>query len=258
MRKIVIVLQMLCVCVTAFGETVDLSKFERSVFSQQGEDGVIEKILSVVGVGSKYCVEFGGYDGVTCSNARKLMAYEDWKGVMFDGGYQNLALSLHKEFITEENINSVFEKYGVPSDLDLLSIDIDFNDFHVWKALSQEYRPRLVVIEFNATFLPHEDRVVPYSAYYAGDGTNYFGASILAMFRLARSKGYSLVYVENRGVNLFFVRDDLLEQADDKFQHVNDVNALYVHPKYGQGPNGGHKRDPLNRSYTSSQELLSF
>ena len=232
------VVQTFCLAITCtigHAESVDLRDFEDRVFSQQGEDGIIDKIFSIIGTDSKYCVEFGGCDGVTCSNTRRLLTYEGWNGVLFDGSHHNPDISLYQEFLTAENINDVFEKYAVPPHLDLLSIDIDFNDFHVWRAIDKKYQPRLVVIEYNATFLPDEDRVVFYEPYAVGDGTNYFGASILAFYILARSKGYSLVYAEKMGVNLFFVRDDLL--TDHPFKNVNDVTALYMFPKYGTGPN---------------------
>lgn len=254
-------LPLVVACLTliqGYAENVDLQNFEERVFSQQGEDGVINKILSVIGTDSKFCVEFGGYDGIQTSNTRRLLMDEGWKGALFDGSHHNPDIDLYQEFITAENITAVFERYAVPPNLDLLSIDIDYNDFHVWRALDRKYRPRLVVIEYNATFLPTEDRVVPYDPYAIGDGTNYFGASILAYFILARSMGYSLVYAEKMGVNLFFVRDDLLESAEDKFKNVNEVSLLYMSPKYGTGPNGGHPQDPFNRPYTSAKELLAL
>ena len=78
--------------------------------------------------------------------------------------------------ITAENITQLFDKYHVPYDLDLLSIDIDYNDFYVWKALDEKYQPAVVVIEYNATHFPSEDKVAKYHPYFAGDGTNYYGA----------------------------------------------------------------------------------
>lgn len=240
----------------AHEDVIDLRKFESRVYSQQGEDGVIAKIFEIIDVDSKYCVEFGGYDGITASNTRRLLAESNWEGIMFDGSYHNPSIGLYREFITVENINQIFQKYNIPHNLDCLSIDVDFNDFHLWKALDKEYQPRLVVIEYNATFLPDQDKVVPYNAYYSGDGTNYFGASILGMFYLARSKSYSLVYAETNGVNLFFVRDDLLSNINYRFKNVNDVASLYMLPKYGYGPNGGHRQDLFNRPYVFARDLL--
>ena len=235
-----------------FGAEIDLKICEKSLYSQNGEDGVLAKIFQVIPPVSKFCVEFGGYDGVTDSNTL-LLRLQGWQAVQFDRQYQIPKYNLYKEFITAETINDLFDKYNVPSDLDLLSIDIDYNDFYVWKAI--RCRPAVVVIEYNATHLPHEDRVVKYRPFYIGDDTNYYGASILALYHLGRSKGYSLVYADANGVNLFFIRDDLLTH-DIQFKNINDVEKIYRYPTYGKGPNGGHRQDYKNREYVSSGDLL--
>lgn len=234
-------------------EEIDLSLYEKSLYSQNGEDGVLAQIFQVIPAQSRFCVEFGGYDGVTGSNTY-LLRLQGWKCVQFDRQYQIPRLSLYREFITAETINEIFQKHEVPVDLDLLSIDIDYNDFYIWKALDPKYRPAVVLIEYNATHLPDEDKVVKYRPFYVGDDTNYYGASLLALYRLGRAKGYSLVYAEANGVNLFFVRDDLLEKVS--FKDVNQVEKLYRYPQYGKGPNGGHPADYKQRAYLSSEELL--
>jgi hypothetical protein len=237
-----------------FGEEIDLSLYEKTLYSQNGEDGVLAKIFQVIEPHSKFCVEFGGFDGVTGSNTY-LLRLQGWQCVQFDRAYEIPKYNLHKEFITAETINQIFEKHSVPHDLDLLSIDIDYNDFYIWQAIDPKYRPAVVVIEYNATHLPDEDKVVKYRPYYVGDDTNYYGASILSLYRLGRSKGYSLVYAEANGVNLFFVRDDLLNDQV-QFKNLNQVEKIYRYPTYGKGPNGGHPADYKHRDYLSSEMLL--
>lgn len=239
------------------GSEIDLKPYEFSHYSQNGEDGVICKIFEEISPRSKFCVEFGAYDGVTCSNTY-LLRLQGWQALLLDNAYSIKEHNLFQEHLTAENINDVFEKYQVPFDLDFLSIDIDFNDFYIWQALSEKYKPAVVVIEYNATHLPTEDKVVVYDPYVYCDGSNYFGASILAFYNLGRSKGYSLVYAEEKGVNLFFVRDDILKEKNLKFKNVNDVFSLYRTPKYGTGPNGGHFADPQKREYISSVDLLKI
>lgn len=235
---------------------IDLSKYEKRIYSQNGEDGVIEAIFHLIGTRSNYFVEFGGGNGYDISNARLLRDFKGWQGLMMDVDHENLAINLRKEFITAENINELFRKYQVPYNLDLLSIDVDFNDFYIWQKLDGKYKPRLIVIEYNATHLPDEDKIVKYNPIGMWDGTNYFGASILALSNLAQTKGYSLVYADQNGVNLFFVRNDLIENSPYTFKNINNVQAIYVAPKYGFGPNGGHIQDPLNRQYVKSIDLL--
>lgn len=237
-------------------EEIDLSSYDYSLYSQNGEDGVLSKIFQLIEPKSRYCVEFGAYDGVDNSNTY-LLRLQGWNCLLLDRMFENPKYNLQKEFITAENINALFDKYHVPGDLDLLSIDIDYNDFYVWKAIDNaKYRPTVVVIEYNATHLPDEDKVVKYLPYYAGDGCNYYGASILALYNLGRSKGYSLVYAEKAGVNLFFVRDDVLSEKQLTFKDMNDVDKLYRRPTYDTGPNGGHRSDHKNRAYLSSQDCL--
>lgn len=243
-------------CFSLHAEEIDLSKYEFSLYSQNGEDGVLSKIFEEISPNFKFCVEFGAFDGVTGSNTY-LLRLQGWQTVLLDRMFEREEHNLFKEYITAENINDLFEKYQVPHTFDLLSIDIDYNDFYVWKALDEKYRPAVVVIEFNATHSPSEDKVVKYQPYFSGGGSNYYGASILAMYNLGRSKGYSLVYAEENGVNLFFIRDDILEKTHAQFKNVNDVMNLYRTPKYGNGPNGGHPQDPKNRKYLSSIDLLN-
>lgn len=239
-------------CALAFGEEVDLSLFEKRYFSQNGEDGVLEKIFELIGADSKYYVEFGVEGGYEC-NTRYLRQEYGWMGLMMDAGNENPVINLHREYITAENINDLFRKYRVPTKIDLLSIDIDYNDFHVWKAIEGRYTPRVVVIEYNATHLPDEDKIVFYDPQTFWDGSNYFGASILALYKLAREKKYSLVYAEKMGVNLFFIRDDVLQNCSFTFKNVNDVEKIYRYPRYGSGPNGGHPADPKNRPYMRAE-----
>ena len=234
---------------------IDLTPYEKKVYSQNGEDGVIHKIFEIIGTSTKDFVEFGVEGGEEC-NTRFLREKMGWKGLMMDGNSYNPFINLQNEFITAENINSLFQKYQVPYDFDLLSIDIDYNDFYVWNAIDENYKPRVVVVEYNASHLPNEDKIVLYNPSTMWDGTNYCGASILALFKLGRKKGYSLVYVENRGVNLFFIRDDIIADKELRFKNINDVEQLYKRANYGTGPRGGHVQDPYNRIYISADEVL--
>jgi hypothetical protein len=234
---------------------LNLEYFEYRFFSQNNEDGLIEELLYHTGTHSKYYVEFGAGDGFIDSNTRRLREEFGWSGLLLDMCYINQHINLRKEYITAENINSLFSKYNVPCDLDLLSIDVDYNDFYIWNALDESYRPRVVVIEYNAAHLPQEDKVVQYHPDYTWDHTNYYGASLLSMFNLGRKKRYSLVYAEKSGANAFFIRDDLLP-TNCLFKDINEVSKIYKYARYGKGPNGGHKKDPFCRQFLSSVDIL--
>lgn len=219
------------ICRSAESE-IDLRIYEISRIAQHCEDGILEKIFQTIGTTNKYYVEFGAGDGHFCSNVKYFREKYGWSGLMMDGGCSNqmddnLSINLHQEFITAENICDLFKKYNVPVEFDLISIDIDRNDFYVWRALSKNYKPRVVVIEFNALFDWNDDKVIKYDPYAIWDGNHYFGSSILALFNLGRSLGYSLVYEESGAVNLFFIRDDVLGLSKASFKNVNDVFKIY-------------------------------
>lgn len=242
-------LTLLCTFVSSllFSQEIDLSPYEASIYSQNGEDGVLAKIFELIGTSSRYCVEFGAYDGITGSNTC-LLRKQGWSALLLDR--RSDSPEIHKEFITAENITALFDKYKVPKNLDLVSIDIDYNDFYVWQALDPKYQPKVVLIEYNSALLPDQDKVAKPMPYYSGDGTIYYGASILALYNLGRSKGYSLVYAEKAGVNLFFIRNDILKEKNLQFKDVNNVEKLY------QKPTAIHREDPKNRVFLSSADLL--
>ncbi len=236
---------------------IDLKQHESKTFSQNGEDGVLEKIFEMIGTTNKYYVEFGVESASEC-NTRLLKEKHEWTGLLMDGGYENHSINLHKEFITAENINTLFVKYKVPLEFDLLSIDIDFADFHVWKAISTDFQPRVIIVEYNAEHKPPDDKVCKYDKSGVWDGSVYFGASICAFQKLGFQKNYSLVYAEQKGVNLFFIRKDVLENLAKQnlgFSNTDDCEKIYNCPNYGNGPNHGHYADKQNRSYTSFEEL---
>jgi len=148
----------------------------------------------------------------------------------YGGISKNPLADVKKEFITAENIESLFAKYQVPREFDLLSIDIDGNDFWVWQKIG--YRPRVVVIEYNAHFAPDLRRSIPYDPAFQWRGTDYFGASLLAMKELGQSKGYTLVHCERTGANAFFVATDTLPQGF----RPRPIEEIYRPPNYlGKG-----------------------
>jgi hypothetical protein len=207
----------------------NINLFDRKVFSQNGEDGIIEMIFRKIGTTDKFCVEFGVNDGHEC-NTRYLIEKKGWNYLHMDGGsYKKTYTDIKKEFITAENINKLFKKYKVPKEFDLLSIDIDFNDYWVWKAL-KGYKPRVIIMEYNASIPPNESKTVPYSANRVWDGTMYYGASILALEKLGKIKGYSLIGCDKKGINAFFVRNDLIDGCFAK----KTAEESYKPPKWGR------------------------
>lgn len=202
-----------------------LNKYEYNVFSQSGEDGIIEEIFKRIGITNKYFVEFGVSDGLENCTATLLLS--GWKGSWIEGSetfynrilknyslyINNKNLNIKNSFITAENIESLFSDLSVPKEFDLLSIDIDGNDYWVWKNI-RKYNPRVVVIECNPFYGPSMSWVMKYNPDHVWDRSTYFGASVKALEILGKEKGYTLVGCSIMGNDTFFVRSDLVK---DKF-----------------------------------------
>ncbi len=200
-----------------------LSRFEAKIYSQGGEDGIIAEIFRRIGVTNKVYVEFGSGNGQ--ENNTVFLLRSGWSGLWIEASADQVKsarkhfareiqagrLTVLNAFVTAENIEELFGRANVPAELDLLSIDIDRNDYWVWRKI-QRYRPRVVVIEYNAMFPPGVEWVVEYDPKAWWDGSSHFGASLTSYERLGRQKGYGLVGCNLSGVSAFFVRQDLLRE----------------------------------------------
>jgi hypothetical protein len=196
-------------------ERVDLDAAERQGFSQFGEEGVLERIFEIIPPTTRYAVEFGAYDGITHSNTRNLILKHGWGSLQIEGqqgrarklarAYEgNPKVTTLQAWVFPGNVEILFEKGGVPKDLDLLVIDIDSNDYYVWRAI-RDFRPKVVMIEANHHFPPPQLAVVEFHPMNYWDRTNYVGASIQSMVDLGKKKGYELIHVMRLGPNIIFV-----------------------------------------------------
>ena len=215
-----------------------LEPYGYKVYSQNDEDGIIHEIFRRIGTDTKRFVEFGVQDGLE-SNTHLLLHY-GWSGLWIEGSKEycdaikvkfrpvisNGRLRVKNAFITKNNINDLINKVnmvGGGGAIDLLSIDIDGNDWYVWDAINC-VTPRVVVIEYNAKFPPDLSWKQAYNAEHVWDGSDWHGASLKAMEELGKNKGYLLVGTDLRGCNAFFVRQDLVQ---DKFLPTHAAEDLY-------------------------------
>jgi hypothetical protein len=217
-----------------------LNRYEHQVYSQYGEDGIIGEIFRRIGTTNKFFVEFGVGDGLECNTT--LLLNQSWKGCWIEASGEHCArirsslkaaieakaLTVRQAFVTAEDIESQFAELLVPTDLDLLSIDIDRNDYWVWKAINA-YKPRVVVIEYNSFFPGTMRWGVPYRKDGVWNRDTYFNSSLKSLELLGREKGYSLVGCSFAGVNAFFVRDDLV---GDHFLAPFTAENHYEPPRY--------------------------
>jgi hypothetical protein len=201
-----------------------LAAREFRTFSQWGEDGIIQALIHTVEIRQKIFIEFG-VTNYTESNTRFLLMNNNWKGLLIDGNaahieyikndpiYWQHNLKADCTFITRENINEIFRSNGVSGEIGLLSIDIDGNDYWVWKEITA-VNPAIVVVEFNARFGKDRAVTVPYDPAFTREKAHYsniyYGASLKALSRLGCEKGYAFVGANSAGNNAFFVRRDLM------------------------------------------------
>lgn len=204
--------------------SADLNAHEFRVFSQNGEDGVIQFLLSRVNVGNERFVEFGVGD-YSEANTRFLALHDHWSGLVIEGNSRDVTrlkrdptfwrydITVVSAFITKENIDQLLAENGMTGEIGLLSIDVDGNDYWVFDAISV-VRPAIVIIEYNHRFGPDRAVTVPYNPEFRRDRAHYshvyYGASLRALCLVAQRKGYAFVGCESFGVNAFFVRRDLM------------------------------------------------
>ncbi len=230
------------------GSINSLSEVEFKVFSQWGEDGIIQYLINQISIEKKKTfIEFGVED-YREANTRFLLMNNNWKGLIFDGSEKNIErvkknniywkyeLTAESHFITRENINNIIEMSGFKGDIGLLSIDIDGNDYWVWDAIDV-VQPIIIICEYNNVFgnvkavtIPYDPCFVRTKAHYSN---LYYGASLPALCYLAEKKGYDFVGSNSAGSNAFFVRKDL----SNKFK-VLTAKSGYIE---------GHIRESRNK-----------
>jgi hypothetical protein len=206
-----------------------LSKFKRNVYSQAGEDGIVDEIFRIMGTKNKWCVEFGAWDGIYLSNTCNLIRNQGWSAVHIEGDPKKcdeirsnypdndkvVPLCRMVGFTAgADTIDDLLKTTDIPKDFDFISIDVDGVDWHIWSSIVV-YRPRLVVIEFNPT--------VPNDVVFIQDRDMAIneGCSLAALIELGKSKKYELVALTNG--NAFFV----VEEEFEKFKiKDNSIHAM--------------------------------
>ncbi len=201
-----------------------LASYGRNVFSQKGEDGILEKVFEIIGAENKWCVEFGAWDGKHLSNTYNLMLNKGWSGVFIESDpkrtqdlvktYKDnkkaICLNAFVAFEGSNTLDNILAKTSIPKSFDLLSIDIDGNDYHIWDSV-QKYAPRVIIIEINPTIPPDIEFV------QKKDMNVTQGSSLFSQFKLGKKKGYELVattelnaiFVKREYFSLFGIADNM-------------------------------------------------
>jgi hypothetical protein len=211
---------------------LDLALTELRLFSQNGEDGVLNAILTAIGDSVRYFVEFGVGDGWSC-NCRLLAEAFDWSGLFLETGLNDFSFLKQRYVnsrrvkceniaVTPSNINQLFKKHNVPEKFGVLSIDIDGQDYWTWKALDEDYQPDVVVIEYNSALDPFISLVEEQDLQSGFSLGKHWGASQKALVDLGMKKGYRLVHIEMAAVNLFFVREKTIQEKQIELNGIID------------------------------------
>jgi hypothetical protein len=239
-----------------YADPLRLERFGFKTYSQSDQDGIIREIFNRIGTTNKLFVEFGAGAGVENNTHRLLL--EGWKGLWIEGDQGFVAiikalfpdllatdkLLLKEAFITNGNINELIAPWR-RGEIDLLSIDVDGNDYYMFEAL-RVIDPRVVVIEYNARFRPPVSVVQQYQPTHKWSGGNSFGASLEALVRLGKRRRYWVVGCNITGQNAFFVRDDLV---NGKFQAPFSAENHYQPSRYFLGPLHTSGRPPERMQY---------
>jgi hypothetical protein len=226
-----------------------LNRFEHSVFSQNGEDGILAEIFSRIGTANRVFVEFGA--GAGGENNTIFLLAQGWQGGWIEADPEHCGrmrsvyrselqagrLKLLCENVNRDNVNALVASFGVDAAPDLLSIDIDRNTWHVLERLTC-IRPRVIAVEYNASFPPDVDWKVDYDAGRVWNGSNYMGASLRAYEQLLAPRGYALVACDLTGTNAFFVKQEL---AGGRFDPPFTAEHYYEPPRYALRPPRGHR-----------------
>jgi hypothetical protein len=219
----------------------DLTLYELSVFSQNGEDGVLQEIFRRIGTTNGYFIEIGASPNE--SNTVLLADAFGWQGTIIDASESESSglttkyassdrVVVARAFVDASNINGLLDSEDIPTVPDLFSLDIDGNDYWVWSAL-EVIRPRVVVIEYNSHVPPDLEAVQPNEPTRAWNGTSFFGASLASFRSLASAKGYRLVHCDTSGINLIFVDKSTLGPDTDFLPEAEVISRVPNYYLYG-------------------------
>jgi hypothetical protein len=244
--------------------STDLNHYEFKIFSEWGDDGIIQYLIKYVPIESKSFIEFG-VENYTESNTRFLLMNNNWSGFVLDGSEENMRslkrrswffkydLRCKAAWINRENINELLSESGF-SNIGLLHIDLDGNDYFILESLDlSKLNPSIIIMEYNFLFGKERAITTPYDPKFerrvAHFSNLYFGASLAALVHVASKKGYSLVGCNLGGNNAYFVRNDLLNDRIKK----QEIGVAFKAGKFRQG------RDRNNQlMYLSAQRELEM
>lgn len=243
----------------------NINDYEFKVFSQWGEDGIINYLTNELKIENKIFIEFG-VENYRESNTRFLLKNSNWSGLIIDSSEKNIEeikkdpiywkhdINAVCEFIDRDNINNIIKKNISKEEIGLLSIDIDGNDYWIWDAINS-VKPAIVIIEYNSILGIDKPLVVPYQKDFerakAHYSNIYYGASLLAINKLAEKKGYVFIGCNNAGNNAFFIKENIQNNLIKK----KDIKIGYRTRKFREARDKNYKKSYLN--FNQEKKIIS-
>lgn len=233
------------------------------VYSQNGEDGFIAEIFARIGARSRTFLEIGIGNGL--ENTTRFLLEQGWTGTWVEGDEKQAdearrlfspfietgALRIIHSLVTVDNINCVLDDAGIGMELDYISVDVDQNTSHVWRALNR--RARSCCIEYNASIPPSAPLEVSYDPDGTWDGTNHFGAGLKVMELIGKTKRMNLVGCDVQGVNGYFVAE---ADTADRFCAPFTAENHYQLPIYAGLTHIGHRASSMARRWQVADEVV--
>lgn len=242
----------------------DLSSVEFKIFSQWGDDGIIAWIFKNIQTEAPFFIEFG-VQTYQESNTRYLLQSKNWEGLIIDGDidfinyikndeiYWKHSLKVINAFITKENVNELLKTNSSKREVDLLSIDIDGNDYWIFKEICS-VNPKVIICEYNSIFGNDLSVTTPYSSNFIRNKQHYsnlyFGSSIKALIDVAEEKGYEFIGTNSNGNNAYFVRKDLAEPLMTKIETKRIFNSKFRERR--------DKNNKLNPQQSREEALMTI
>lgn len=204
-------------------------------YSQSYEECYLEHILKALPEGNKTLVELGAWDGYHLSNTRYFIE-QGYKAILIDGDNKGNE-EVKEHFITRDNIIPILKQYNTPSIFDLFCIDLDGNDIYILEEVLKNYKPNVIIAEFNPIFKPTESYAIKYNPEHTWSEDDYYGFSFEAGLLLADLNGYTCIF-QNDNLNMYFVENSILAHSlgvlvKDLHSHIPKVSyeSVNYHPK---------------------------
>lgn len=261
-------------------EVTSLKDVEFKIFSQFGDDGIIQWLINNIDIDNEFFVEFG-VENYKEANTKFLMFNNNWSGFVMDGSTENIEnlkkqdyfwkydLKAKDVFITKENINDLLLEQNINPNVGLLHIDLDGNDYYIFNEINC-LNPNILILEYNSLYGIEREISVPYKEDFyrtkAHYSNLYFGASLKALHSLAYKKGFVFIGCNQAGNNAYFVRKD---KINSKIKEVS-LEEGYVKSKFRESRNRNGELNfldkieayneikglPIYNTHTKKEELL--